>query len=94
MRIFTQVGETPFAGHPTLGTAYVIQQTMAEERVETVTLDLRVGKIPVRFTYRKGEPDVLWMKQLNPTFGKTHEPETFAGFLGIDADDIDPRYPI
>ena len=94
VRIFTQVGETPFAGHPTLGTAYVIQQTMAEERVETVTLDLKVGKIPVRFTYRKGEPGVLWMRQLNPTFGKTHEPGTFAGFLGVDADDIDHRYPI
>jgi len=94
VRIFTQVGETPFAGHPTLGTAYVIQQTLAGEMVDTVTLDLKVGKIPVKFTYRKGEPDVLWMKQLNPNFGETHEPGTFAGFLGIDADDIDQRYPV
>ena len=94
VRIFTQVGETPFAGHPTLGTAYVIQQTIAKERVETITLDLKVGKIPVKFTYRKSEPDVLWMKQLNPVFGKTHEPGKFAGLLGIDADDIDQRYPI
>jgi trans-2,3-dihydro-3-hydroxyanthranilate isomerase len=94
VRIFTQVGETPFAGHPTLGTAYVIQQTIAKKRVDTITLDLKVGKIPVEFTYRKGVPEVLWMRQLNPMFGKTHEPSTFAEFLGVDVDDIDQRYPI
>jgi trans-2,3-dihydro-3-hydroxyanthranilate isomerase len=34
------------------------------------------------------------MRQLNPTFGKNHNPDTFAGFLGLSIDDIDDRYPI
>ena len=94
VRIFTQVGETPFAGHPTLGTAHVIQQTILNKIVETITLDLKVGMIPVQFTYKNGEPDVLWMRQLDATFGEVHSPSVFAEFLGIDADDIDQRYPI
>ena len=39
-------------------------------------------------------PLVLWMKQIDPMFGKEHSPDDFAGFLGIDAEDIDQRYPI
>ena len=94
VRIFTQVGETPFAGHPTLGTAYVIQRTVVNQKIESITLDLKAGMIPVSFTYKKGEPDVLWMRQLNPTFGETHSVHVFADFLGLDAEDIDQRYPI
>jgi trans-2,3-dihydro-3-hydroxyanthranilate isomerase len=93
VRIFTQVGETPFAGHPTLGTAYVIQKILGE-KVDIITLDLKVGMVPVTFTYKNDEPDVLWMKQINPTFGKKHSAEDMAGFLGLTVDDIDQRYPI
>lgn len=93
VRIFTKVGETPFAGHPTLGSAYVIQKTIGE-KVDTITLDLKVGMVPVDFTYKNDEPDVLWMKQINPIFGKKHDVEDFAGFLGLEVDDIDQRYPI
>src|SRR5581483_1336997 len=51
VRIFTVAEELPFAGHPTLGTAwYLKQQSGANE----VTLDLKVGKIPVRFQSRDG----------------------------------------
>jgi len=94
VRIFTQVGETPFAGHPTLGSAYIIQQTLLNRRVDSITLDLKVGAVPVSFTYTNGEPDVIWMKQLNPTFEKIHTSDVFAGFLGLNIDDIDGRYPI
>lgn len=94
VRIFTKVGETPFAGHPTLGTAYVIQQETEKKEVQSVTLDLKIGMIPVRFTYENRAPDVLWMKQINPTFGDTYGSDVFAGFLGLDEADIDGRYPI
>jgi len=94
VRIFTPESELPFAGHPTLGTAYVIQQTILRRRVEKLTLDLKAGMIPVTFTYRGGEPDVLWMRQLNPVFGAVHEPGPVAEFMGLEAGDIDPAYPI
>ena len=58
----------PFAGHPTLGTAFVIQQEILKSRVAAVTLNLAVGAIPVTFTYLMEGPDVLWMRQPAPEF--------------------------
>src|SRR3954465_6508323 len=46
VRIFTVGEELEFAGHPTLGTAFYLH---TQSRKETIDLDLRVGKIPVRF---------------------------------------------
>src|SRR2546423_596505 len=44
VRIFTVQEELPFAGHPTLGTAYVLhKQTGAPE----IRLELNVGTVPV-----------------------------------------------
>ena len=94
VRIFTPESELPFAGHPTLGTAYVIQQTILRRQVEKLTLDLKAGMIPVSFTYRGGEPDILWMRQLNPVFGAIHESGPVAEFLGLKAGDIDSEYPV
>jgi len=94
VRIFTKERELPFAGHPTLGTAYVIQKAIVGRQVEKVTLDLKAGMIPVTFSYLDGEADVLWMKQLNPVFGETHPPEAVAEFLGLEPGDIDADWPI
>jgi len=94
VRIFTKERELPFAGHPTLGTAYVIQKAIVGRQVEKVTLDLKAGMIPVTFSYVDGEADVLWMKQLNPVFGETHQPEPVAEFLGLEPEDIDTDWPI
>jgi trans-2,3-dihydro-3-hydroxyanthranilate isomerase len=94
VRIFTTEKELPFAGHPTLGTAYVIQQALIGSQVEELTLNLKAGMIPVTFNYREGEPDILWMKQLNPVFGETHSAEPVAEFLGLKPEDIDEDWPI
>jgi trans-2,3-dihydro-3-hydroxyanthranilate isomerase len=88
VRIFTPGGEIPFAGHPTLGTAFVIRQEVLAEPVERVTLNLKAGKIPVTF----GE--VLWMRQLPPTFGSTLDPAKTARILGLEEGDLDDRYPV
>jgi len=88
VRIFTPGGEIPFAGHPTLGTAFVIRQEILTEPVERVTLNLKAGKIPVTI----GE--VLWMRQLPPTFGSTLDPAGTARFLGLEVEDLDARCPV
>src|SRR3974390_1764375 len=68
VRIFTVNEELPFAGHPTLGTAwYLRQQSIADE----VLLDLKVGKIPVRFELRDGHL-LGEMRQAEPQFGRMH----------------------
>ena len=94
VRIFTPKTELPFAGHPTLGTAYVIQREIVKEPVETVILNLKVGQIPVTFSYGGKDADILWMKQLQPTFGQTFDTESISQVLSLDAEDIDNRFPI
>ena len=88
VRIFTPGDEVPFAGHPTLGTAYVIQHEILTSPVESVTLKLKAGEIPVTF----GE--VLWMRQLPPTFGAILDPALFTRTLNLETADLDDRSPV
>ncbi|MDP3058154.1 MAG: PhzF family phenazine biosynthesis protein [bacterium] len=94
VRIFTPGEEVPFAGHPTLGTAYIIQQEIIKSEVEEVKLNLKIGQIPVKFSYANGKPDILWMTQKPPQFGTIIDSQEIARVLGIEVDDIDPRFPI
>ena len=93
VRIFTPAAEVPFAGHPTLGTAYVIREEIIGQPVEQVNLNLKVGQIPVTFK-QQGGSDVLWMKQNPPEFGPVAEPTNIAAVLRLDEADIDTRFPI
>ena len=45
VRIFTPKEELPFAGHPTLGTAYILQQEVIKQIAEKIILNLKVGQI-------------------------------------------------
>ncbi len=94
VRIFTPEEELPFAGHPTLGTALVIQQKLIKSPIKTILLNLKIGPIPVLFKYKSGVVEELWMKQNAPTFGKFFDPELFSQILNIEEEDIDPRFPI
>jgi trans-2,3-dihydro-3-hydroxyanthranilate isomerase len=94
VRIFTPENELPFAGHPTLGTAFVIQQEIIKEPVEKVTLNLGVGQIPVTFKYSKDQVDIVWMKQINPIFGETFDSGTISQVLNVNETDLDDRLPI
>ena len=81
VRIFTTEEELPFAGHPTLGTASVLR-LKAPDAVEqdTVTLDLKVGPVPVRFDSGSlfGE-----MTQPDPEFGPELDRGEVARLTGL-----------
>ena len=94
VRIFTPDAEIPFAGHPTLGTAYIIQREVIGQAVPQVTLNLKVGRIPVEFTYKGDVARVLWMQQKPPVVGKSVDRVAMAGVLGIGEGDIDHDFPI
>ena len=94
VRVFTPGYELPFAGHPTLGTAYIVQSQIVGKPAKKIVLNMKVGQIPVTFSYRDGSPDVLWMRQKTPTFGKTFGRERMARILGLRVRDIDPKFPI
>src|SRR6202047_4170121 len=91
VRIFTVQEELPFAGHPTLGTAFVLRgQSGASE----VRLDLNVGTVPVRFTEEPPQPTFGEMTQKNPEFGAIHDVEDVAHLTGLSAADFDDSAPI
>jgi len=93
VRIFTPKEELPFAGHPTLGTAYVIQKMLVGEPVEKLVLNLKVGKIPV--TWEKSEvEELLWMQQNPPTFMQTFSANVLADILNLRESDIESGFPI
>ncbi len=93
-RIFTPATEIPFAGHPTLGTAFVILTELLEAPSQEVRLNLKVGQILVTLASVEGQPDVLWMKQVEPRFGQILEAEPTAEALGLDLADVDQNLPI
>jgi trans-2,3-dihydro-3-hydroxyanthranilate isomerase len=93
VKIFTPQVELPFAGHPTLGTAWVIQQYIDRQPLSMVTLKYTAGQIPVTFNYVDNQPEVLWMQQKTPEFLGELTKEQLATVLGIDPADIED-YPI
>lgn len=93
VRIFTPGAEVPFAGHPTLGTAFVIRRYIVRKAVDTVRLNLGVGQIPVTFA-REGDGEMLWMKQKSPDFGPVIDATELADVLGLDITQIDTEFPV
>jgi trans-2,3-dihydro-3-hydroxyanthranilate isomerase len=91
VRIFTVQEELPFAGHPTLGTAFALR---AKGSASTVTLDLNVGKVPVHFEDPPGQPTFGEMTQVDPVFGMQQEHAAVARATGLSTDDFDSSLPI
>ena len=91
VRIFTVQEELPFAGHPTLGTAFALRGNSGAGEIR---LELNVGTIPVRFEDAPAQPSFGEMTQNDPVFGRIHDLNKVAEATGIPIDDIDPHFPI
>jgi trans-2,3-dihydro-3-hydroxyanthranilate isomerase len=91
VRIFTVNEELPFAGHPTLGTAFVLRGATG---VPEVALDLKVGKIPVRFEEGNGQPVFGEMRQRDPELGESHDRKDVAEAVGVRPEEIADDVPI
>jgi trans-2,3-dihydro-3-hydroxyanthranilate isomerase len=90
VRIFTTQEELNFAGHPTLGTAWVLHSEHGTERVE---LALNVGKIPVTFSSDAQGQTIGEMRQRDPEFGNIFTPEEIARGTGVPLEEIDRTLP-
>jgi len=98
VRIFTPGTELPMAGHPTVGTAFVLARDHLvdiSEAKPTIRLEEKVGLIPVTFSFERGEVTLITMQQPSPTFGTIYDDkQTFADMLSLSADDLMDDYPI
>ncbi|NYE06996.1 trans-2,3-dihydro-3-hydroxyanthranilate isomerase [Bacillus niacini] len=89
VKIFSPDSELPFAGHPTLGTAYVIKNLFDRSERSDIKLNLTVGQVPVVF-----EDQYAWMTQNQPEFGANVEIDRIVDALQINREDINTDYPI
>jgi trans-2,3-dihydro-3-hydroxyanthranilate isomerase len=94
VRIFTPTTELPFAGHPTLGTAYVIYHEFAPMLQEQLVLHLKIGQVPVTFESLPGGKETVWMQPPTPVLGAIRSAQNIAEMLGLTPGDIDPRFPL
>ena len=105
VRIFTVAEELPFAGHPTLGTALYLRtldRARNPEESDDITLELRAGKIPVRFSpgsenagRERVDGQVFGeMRQRDPEFGSTLSREAVATAIGVGVDEIASEWPV
>ncbi len=89
VRVFTPKSEINFAGHPTLGSAYIVKNIINPSLDLTINLNFKVGKIPVSI-----QEEVYWMKQVQPEFTVPMDPYLLAKMISVDNSEIDLAYPI
>lgn len=96
VRIFTPARELPFAGHPTLGTAWVMaHHGRLRARTMRLSLEEGIGPVPVEFEGESRSPRFVWMSHRDATFGpEIKERAAIARALGLDESSLLSGAPI
>ena len=85
LRIFTPRKELPFAGHPTLGAAFVLGGPL---QVETIRLETGVGVIPVRLEREGPSISFGWMEQRLPSATAVPDASELLAALGVATSEL------
>ncbi|HKS68268.1 MAG TPA: PhzF family phenazine biosynthesis protein [Candidatus Acidoferrales bacterium] len=98
LRIFTTTRELPLAGHPVIGTWFLLASlgvVPASEGSVHVLQQTGAGILPVELTFRDGRPALVTMTQKPARFvpAKIHRAK-LADALGLKSGDVDPRLPL
>jgi trans-2,3-dihydro-3-hydroxyanthranilate isomerase len=81
IRIFTPSNELPFAGHPTLGSAFVLGGPLQKIAIRLVT---GAGVVPVELEREGARISFGWMEQPIPTWGPFADTGALLAFLGVE----------
>ncbi len=98
VRIFTPGGELPFAGHPTVGTAFVlgaIGQIKISKEETNIIFEEGVGDVPVKIFSRNNKPIFAQLTAAKlPEFFSAPGGDEIAHFLSLASNDLDKNFPI
>jgi len=94
VRMFTPAREVAFAGHPILGTAWVVRRYVEPAAFGPVRLNLSVGQVPVAFEDAAGGGTQAWFLAPPMTLGSRCAPDRIAAAVGLCAEDIETRSPV
>jgi trans-2,3-dihydro-3-hydroxyanthranilate isomerase len=89
IRIFTPEHEMKFAGHPIIGTSWVLMNKIFKNQPTKITLSVPVGEILV---YQSG--DLIWLQAAQPDFLDVFSQEDFLSFSNLSTADFDKDFPI
>ncbi len=95
LRIFTPGAELPFAGHPTIGTGFVLHRSGMIPPGGALRLEEGVGLIEVTLTHEPGGKLLVTMQQPLPQFGAVCDDRAQASAaLSLTPDDLMPGLPV
>jgi trans-2,3-dihydro-3-hydroxyanthranilate isomerase len=87
VRIFTPTRELPFAGHPTIGTSFVLmEEGLVSSNSERFVLEEKVGPVPIRVD--KSNRPLIWLRTPPVSEGATFDRQICAQVLGLDTSDL------
>lgn len=89
IRIFTPAHEMQFAGHPIIGTSWVLMNKVFENSPQEIILEVPIGPIAIHQT-----EDLIWLKAAQPKFWDVFAKEDFPSFSNLTIDDFDNQYLI
>jgi trans-2,3-dihydro-3-hydroxyanthranilate isomerase len=101
VRYFTPTSEIPFAGHPTIATAFLLARLGAipptadatPDKTVTVRFEFNIGVLPVEIEFREGAPAMVGMEQKPPQFGPSFDTGEIAPMLGLSVESLLGNHP-
>jgi len=95
VRIFTPEHEVPFAGHPSIGTSYIIAKFLLPNVPDRLVLELPIGPIAITILQPANlNESAIFMRQAQPDFREFFQHDEVAIELGINPDYLDRSWPI
>ena len=92
VRIFMPAKEMAFAGHPTVGTAFVLlQEEIVPRNSSEFSLEEQVGPVPLRI--EAGQRPLVWLRMPPVGEGKFYDAALCARVLGLELQDLLPIKP-
>jgi trans-2,3-dihydro-3-hydroxyanthranilate isomerase len=98
LRIFTTMRELPFAGHPVIGTWFLLAElgvVPAQEGEVHILQQTGAGILPVAIRFAKGRPEMVKMTQRTARFQRARFSRAeLSVTLGLSAADFEPSLPL
>jgi trans-2,3-dihydro-3-hydroxyanthranilate isomerase len=89
IRIFTPEKEMQFAGHPIIGTSWLLMNKIIESNPRSFKLSVPIGEIPIQQT-----GDLVWLQAAQPQFWDVFSKEGFSSFSNVSHTDFSDEFPI
>ncbi|MGQ7946798.1 PhzF family phenazine biosynthesis protein [Flavobacterium sp. WC2509] len=89
IRIFTPEKEMQFAGHPIIGTSWVLMNKIVANNPQNFKLTVPIGQIPIQ---QSG--DLVWLQAAQPQFLDVFSKEDFLSFNNLKNTDLEAEFPI